>query len=77
MTVEESIPRGGPHETRETFAYVIDNEVVHLAHVPKELESLVAIFSSNPTVVLVPTAQVHNVRHAWQYVNNTFLPPTE
>jgi hypothetical protein len=72
---EQNIPENGPAETRKTFAYVVDGEVGFISHIDNSLEFLVALLSSNPTVVQIPDDLKYDVNYDWTYDGVTFNPP--
>lgn len=50
-----------------SYAYVIDGEVVWMHRVDQDMEMINAIMSSNPTIVAVPEELKESVMQGWVY----------
>lgn len=61
----------------KAYAYVIDGEVVWTHNIDHEIESLNAIFQSNPTIVEVPESIENEIspNSGWTYDGTNFIPP--
>jgi hypothetical protein len=72
---QQNTPTNGANENNKTFAYVIDGEVVFISHVDSNIEFLIAILSSNPTVVQVPEESRYDCTYGWTYSDGVYSPP--
>jgi hypothetical protein len=54
---------------------VVDGEVGFISHVDNSIEFLVALLSSNPTVVQIPDELKYDVNYGWTYDGSNFNPP--
>ena len=60
-----------------SYAYVLDGEVVWMHRVDQAMEMMNAIMSSSPTIVAVPEELKTSVTQGWVYTEstNTFTNP--
>lgn len=57
------------------FVYICDGEVAHIVRIPPEVEFLIAVMSSNPTVLKVDPNE--DIQHGYLYIDGKFVPPDE
>lgn len=60
-------------EDYEMFAMVIDGEIVHLHNIHKNAERLIAIYSSEPKIVKVPSALTPIIKIGWTFLENEYF----
>ena len=71
-----NLPNGQPPQDISKFlkfVYVVDGEVAHIVRVPPEAEMMVAIYSSNPTIL--PVDPNDDVQFGYLYENGKFRRP--
>ena len=63
------------------YAFVVDGEVAHVHAVSNNMEKIIAVMNSNPTIIKIPNEIVENLIDSssnnkyWTYVNGYFNPP--
>ncbi len=61
-------------EDYEFFAFVVDGEVAFKFPVQLSLDMMIAVFSSNPTVIKLSEEDKLRVTEGWTYDGNGFNP---